>query len=96
MVEVKKYARKPFYVDAVQVTSENLEAVAEWCQGEVREKDGRKYVHVRVHHPLTERQTQAFVGDLVLYAGKGYKVYTTRAFEKSFELLEEANVDVAK
>lgn len=93
MIETKKYARKPFVVDAVQVTAENLREVAAWCHGDVRttkKPEGaveEKYIKVRVHHPLTERQTKAFVGDWVLYAGTGYKVYTAKAFESSFEEL---------
>jgi hypothetical protein len=90
-----KFARKPFYIDAVQVTDKNMKLVAEWCQGEVRvtkrgNKDGidEEYVKVRVHRPLNERQTQAFIGDWVLYAGSGYKVYTNKAFANSFEVVD--------
>jgi len=88
MIETNKFARKPFYVDAVQVTSENMAEVAEWCQGDVITSDtppNGTHIKVRVHRPLTERQTKAFVGDWVLYAGTGFKVYTDKAFEKSFE-----------
>lgn len=90
-----KFARKPFYIDAVQVTDKNMTLIAEWCQGAVRvtkrdNKDGidEKYIKVRVHRPLNDRQTQAFVGDWVLYAGTGYKVYTNKAFINSFEIVE--------
>jgi hypothetical protein len=91
MLKITKFARKPFYVDVVQVTEDNMEEVAQWCMGDVRvteKPEGaveEKYVKVRVHRPLTERQTKAFIGDYVLYAGTGFKVYTPRAFEKSFE-----------
>lgn len=90
-IEIKKYARKPFYVDAVQVTDKNLDDVAKWCSGDVRTMKNPKtnknerYVKVRVHSPLTPSQSQAFVGDWVLYAATGYKVYTTNAFVKNFE-----------
>lgn len=95
MIETNKFARRPFYVDAVQVTEDNLNDVATWCQGDVRTTDMpegaavENYVKVRVHRPLTERQTKAFIGDWVLYAGTGFKVYTTKAFEKSFEEVDE-------
>lgn len=90
-LETEQYARKSFDVDAVQVTEENINDVAEWCQGSVRTEKGRKdgetrqYVKVRVLRPLNPRQTKAFVGDWVLYAGTGYKVYTDNAFNESFE-----------
>ena len=98
----ERYVRQPFYVDAVQVTSANMEAVAKWCNGDVRtsskpDRDVQnaleggtghtpeRYIKVRVQRPANDRQTQAFVGDWILYAGTGYKVYTDRAFQKSFE-----------
>lgn len=87
MLKTDRYVRKPFYIDAIQITAENIEQVAEWCQGEIRADDHEdfQYVKVRVHRPLNERQTKAFVGDWILYAGTGYKVYTPKAFQASFE-----------
>jgi hypothetical protein len=89
-MQTEKYVRKPFYIDAVQVTEENIAEVATWCDGELLTSSGGEgakdaYVKVRVHRPLNERQTKAFVGDWVLFAGTGYKVYTKKAFEASFE-----------
>lgn len=83
-MQTTKFTRKPFEVDAVQVTTENIEDVAKWCQGEVTTEDGQQCIKVRVLRALNERQTKAFVGDWVLYAGTGYKVYIDRAFKKSF------------
>lgn len=92
-ISTAKYVRKPLYVDAVQVTQENFEELSLWCQGEIRNNDGSddpespsgRYIHVRVHNPRGIRQTRAFVGDWILYTDQGYKIYTTRAFEGSFE-----------
>jgi len=78
-------------VEAIQVTDENIEEVARWCMGtlvdhpETENASAIKYVKVRVHHPMNERQTKAFVGDWVLYAKNGYKVYTQKAFEAAFD-----------
>lgn len=93
-IKTEKFVRKPFYIDAVQVTSENVKDVAEWCQGEVRKVENaksvtEKYVKVHVHRPLNERQTKAFAGDWVLYAGSGFKVYTPKAFITSFKEVEQ-------
>ena len=85
MIETAKFQRKPFEIEAVQVTEENLEDVAKWCDGVVETHGDSQHIKVRVHRPLNERQTKAFVGDWVLYAGTGYKVYTDKAFKKSFE-----------
>lgn len=90
MLETKQYVRKPFHIDAVQVTSENIEEIARWVDSEIRSdrQDGR-YVKVRVHNPRNEKQTKAFVGDWVLYAGTGYKVYTDKAFRKDFQQVSD-------
>lgn len=85
MIETQKYKRKSFDVDAVQVTSENMQDISEWCSGSVEEEQNRTFVKVPVNRPLDERQTKAFPGDWVLQAGSGFKVYTGKAFGKSFE-----------
>ena len=85
-LQTAQYNRKPFTVDAIQVTAENMAQVSEWCNGDIREaKEGQPYIKVRVARPLNERQTRAFSGDWVLYAGTGYKVYTNDAFKKCFD-----------
>lgn len=106
MVETQRYVRKPLYVDAVQVTEENFEEVALWCQGDIMNRNGGsiekvdgetsvitinpndQYIHVRVVYPKTIRQTQAYVGDWILYTEQGYKVYTPGAFESSWTKVE--------
>jgi len=88
MIQTQKYIRKPLYVDVVQVSDENFDEVAAWCQGEIKpqgEGDHGRYIFVRVHSPRNPRQTKAYVGDWILYTERGYKVYTTKAFLASFE-----------
>lgn len=93
-IATKKYLRKALVVDAVQVTAENFEAIATWCQSEIVNNDGTpvsrinpggQYIRVRVHSPKTPRQSKAYVGDWILYTEKGYKIYTQKAFEASFD-----------
>lgn len=98
-LKIEKYIRKPFLVDAVQVTEENIHDVAKWCGGDVlstvktlRDENNKvigktdaNYVKVGVHRPLNERQTKAFAGDWVLKSESGLKVYTINAFDSSFE-----------
>jgi hypothetical protein len=80
------YMRKPFYVDAEQVTEENLEELSEKHNLDIRTaaKTGARYLKVKVLRPLNDRQTKAFVGDWLLVSENGYKVYTQAAFEKNF------------
>ncbi len=102
-MKTERYMRNPFFVDAVQVTEENFDEVAAWCQGEIRlkgtlprqmgsEEAQERFIKVRVFRPMGEEQTMAFVGDWVLYAGTGYKVYKQPAFEKSFNKEKSAFV----
>lgn len=96
-METRKFVRKSFEVEAVQVTAENMAEVAKWCQGRVVKASGDEgqHVKVRVLRVFDERQTKAFVGDWVLYAGTGYKVYNAKAFAKSFEPLDGVAKDNA-
>lgn len=92
-VEIKKFVRKPFNVEAVEVNESNINQVAQWCKGTVLLEPGRganrrRYIKVDVKRPLEERQTRAYVGDYVVVASdpniKGFKVYTPDAFAKTY------------
>lgn len=84
-MKTHKFARKPFYVDAVRVSESNMEEVAKWCDGKIETNDDGTHIKVEVYRPFSDRQTQAYVGDWVLFAGSGFKVYTSKAFDKQFE-----------
>lgn len=89
--KTETFVRKPFDVEGIRVTKDNMGDVAKWCDGELKalgEHDGRfgPYIQVKVMRPLFPRQSQAFVGDWVLYTPSGgYKVYTDKALHVSFE-----------
>lgn len=99
MIEPVKYARKPFEVDAVRVTAENMAEVATWCRGEVSLEgelpQQTQHIKIEVNNAINERQTMAFVGDWVLKAGKGFKIYTAKAFNKSFVKVDGVAKDAA-
>ena len=97
-VTTTQYTRKPLHVAAVRITSDNFEAIADWCQGEIQTEGadytpgsapGKQYIHVRVHNPKNTRQTKAFVGDWLLYTERGYKIYTHKAFQAAFDETNE-------
>ncbi|QPL14718.1 hypothetical protein SEA_SCHWARTZ33_73 [Gordonia phage Schwartz33] len=99
-LEIQAFQRKPFQVQAVQITEENFEKVAAWCGGsivtvqETRHQallpgKPKRYIQVNVTRPLSKRQTEAYVGDWILFASKGYKVYANRPFLKNFESIPE-------
>lgn len=89
-LSIEKYNRKPFTVEAVQITVDNMAEVAEWCGGEVileQHKNGRlvQYIKVDVNKPISERQTKAYVGDWILKGRGGFKCYSKKAFPACFE-----------
>jgi hypothetical protein len=102
-ITLKQFVRKPFSVQAVEVTAENMAEVAGWCGGQLRTSVGKNgqgvqsYIKVRVKYPLKDRQTMAYVGDWVVTAldqsGQSFKVYTPKAFEMSFDELEKDLMD---
>ena len=90
----KRYRRRPFSVEAVQLTIDNVETVATWCNGIVRtgvnpaNKPAGPGPYIKIDHikrALNDRQTRAYPGDWVLKAGGGFKIYTPLAFNESFE-----------
>lgn len=89
MLEPKKYAHKPVIVEAVQVTADNMGDVAKWCQGRIHKAGDNKYVKVNVPLAKMTRHTQAFIGDWVLKTEMGLKVYTPKAFDAVFSLVED-------
>jgi hypothetical protein len=86
-IVVKEYARKPSFVQAIQVTEFNMHDVAEWCDGVIKNDTpgGKNYIKVKVFNPNKVRQTQAFADDWVIrVSSKNYKVFTHSAFNNSF------------
>lgn len=90
MVTTKKFVRVPLYVDAIQVSNDNIEEVAKWVKGSIQQTDIRKrglekYIFAPTHSPMNERQKMAFPGDWMLKTDKGFKIYTNDAFKNMFE-----------
>lgn len=89
---IERYTHVPLYVNAVQVTAENMADVAAWCGGTIQtDAEKKQFIKVAAIRPLRERQTQAYVGDWVLKTDVGLKVYTTKAFTRGFIHAPENN-----
>ena len=83
-IKLDTFIRKPFKVQAIQITDENIYEVAKWCRGDVRtttvNNETKKYIHPRAkYRPL------AFVSDWVSFANNGFKIYNKDAFTSNFE-----------
>lgn len=93
-LDVNQYARKPFTVQAVQVTQENIDDVALWSDGKVVNEADSQFVKIDVRRPLHERQTKAYPGDWVLRAGQGFRVYNDSAFRNQFDKVVDVSDSV--
>jgi hypothetical protein len=84
-IRTTRFVRKPLYVDAIQVTAENMMAVSVWCKGTVQVSDeGKSYIKLDTIRPQRARQSQAYLDDYLLRSSGGFKIYTAKAFRESF------------
>lgn len=87
-----RYMRIPFIALGYEVTEDNLDAIAKWCEGFViRTDEARPFVRVPVNRPTNQNQTKAYVGTYVLvteHRGENnFKVYTKAMLERHFMIV---------
>lgn len=75
------YIRKPFTVEAVEITRENIAEVSELI-GELREKDGQPFV--AINRRLVPNIHRAYLGWYVTKMGDNFRVYTQKVFLEQF------------
>lgn len=103
-MKTQKYIRKPFPVEAIQVTNDNMNDVAVWCKGNLEwtpaqsapagDNGRRRFIRVPVFSAKSEQQTMAFDGYWVLKAGNSFKVYGNATFRKDFQIATKDESDV--
>lgn len=92
-MKATRFMRQPFFVIGVEVTNDNMDAVANWCEGHVI-KNGDKplFVRVPVNRPTNKKQTEAYPGTWVMLSEqrgeKSFKVYTHEWLMKNFFVFE--------
>jgi len=84
-IQTTRFVRKPLFVDAVQVTAENLEKLAELCGGTIGRKGHRQFIRLYLQYVRTPRQTVAFPGDWITKVGDTFKVWTNKSFRETFD-----------
>lgn len=89
--------RQPFFVTGYQVTEENIEDIAKWCQGHIIRDAERPFIRVPVNRASHTRQTEAYYGTWVLLSvrrgEKSFKVYTQEWLDKNFFKISGENLD---
>lgn len=104
-MQLKSFVRKPLYINAVQVTDENMEEIVEYFSDQGArievEDDGTRYIKIDVKIIVNKRLTMAKVGDWVTMStlpvvrnGKvetktSLRVFLNKAFKKDFEATGE-------
>lgn len=87
IVEFETYDRRTFEIQAIRITNENMQDIAEMCMGGIgrpTSEDVRPYVNVPVMIDKRVVRQKAHVGDYLTYNGKEFKVYTKKSFAAAF------------
>lgn len=82
MIEFGEYSRKTFDVKAVQVTTENVEELANLSGGKIGEDKQGKYLQLGVSSK--EWQGRARIGGWLVKLQNSYKAYSDDAFHRTF------------
>jgi hypothetical protein len=89
--------RRPFFVKSVKVTEDNIDLVAEWCDGAVVDDGERLFIRVPVEGARNVRQTEAHVDYWVVRSkSRGivtFKVYRQPWLERDFIEVEDYGDD---
>jgi len=98
-MNVQQYTRKPFPVDAAQLTLQNLHEVAEWCKGTI-EYVPTKMLGTMTDLPVIKIQGQgdnrgkeftATLGCYIVELKGSFRVYKPQQFESSFDLIAQSD-----
>lgn len=81
-MEFVTFVRKPFVVQAVEVTEENIHEVAKYI-GDVRDKeDGTKYI--LVDKRLVPNVSKVYPGFFMTKMGENVRCYSKKIFKEQF------------
>lgn len=80
-MELNTYIRKPFTVEAVEITAENIEEVAA-IVGEIRTKSDVPFI--AIDRRIVPNIRQAFIGWYLTKLGDNYRCYSPKVFNEQF------------
>ena len=87
-MEMTKFTRKPFIVDAVEITDDNIEEVAKDV-GDIRHKDdGTPYI--LVDRRLVPNVTRVYTGFWMTKMGDNVRCYSKKVFKEQFVQNDES------
>lgn len=84
---VNTYVRRPFEVQAIQVTAQNMAAVARWCGGKIaKTRTEVNFIDVPTVKEKHPSHGRAFVGSWVVTGREGtFSTYSDKTFQRTFE-----------
>lgn len=81
-MDTKTYVRKPFVVQAVEITEQNIEEVAKYI-GDIKDKeDGTKYI--LVDRRLVPNVFKVYTGFWMTKMGDNVRCYSRKIFNEQF------------
>lgn len=80
-MEFSQFVRRPFVVEAVQITAENIEEVAKLI-GHLRVKDGVQFISV--DRRIVPNIPRAQIGWWMTRLGDNYRCYNAKVFKAEF------------
>jgi hypothetical protein len=101
-METKLFTRKPFAVNAVQVTLQNIQEVAEWCNGTIEYRQ-TKMMNTTIDLPFIVlkglsntrgQDPEAAFGHWVVELKGKFRTYKPQQFETTFEEVSTPDVEV--
>lgn len=87
-MELTPYIRKPFIVEAVEITEENVEDVAVFI-GEVVYDNNDEVMYIDVDKNLMPGIPRVFLGFFMTKMGDHYRCYSRRVFYQQFTMLND-------
>lgn len=80
-MEFNNYIRKPFQVEALEITKDNMVEIAELV-GEIRTNKGQAYI--ALDRRVVPNVNRAFVGWFLTRLGDNYRCYSPKVFNDQF------------
>ena len=88
-LEFTVFTRRPFVVEAIQITEDNIEELAGLI-GEVRHKDDE--IYISIDRRVIPNIRKAYVGWWVTRMDDNLRCYSPKIFEEQFE--EDVDIDL--
>lgn len=83
-MEFTKFKRRPFEIEAVQITEENISELAEMT-GELVPANGPDDPHIKINKRIVPNVHRAYVGWWVTQMDDNIRCYAPKIFEEQFE-----------